>query len=698
MSQPGDGTHNRIDASSAHLVIQGRDINIGSLAPAVPLPRQLPAPTLYFTDREEPLRRLERAHERAVRAGAPLVVVLTGPGGIGKSELAYRWLKTLGKTAEGPHFWDDMALGGPRTADDVVRGFLRALGMPAADIPRAFPEMVGHFRTRTSEKPALVLLENVTVAAQVRSLLPAAPGSVLAVTAREPLPNLPGAVEVPVPPLAGDAARSLLRDLAGEPASADDAAFDALAELCAGRPLSLCAAGSRLASRPAADVAHEIRRLTPAGPGTRDAVTAVLSTGYEELPEPSAALYRALGVLFGAEVTVETAAALTGAADSVPLLDDLRRAGLITEAAPGRYRLHELARDHARALAAPAERDAALRRLLGWYLHRAAVADHALMPGRWRLGPAFAPLLGRPPELGPDAAGAWLEGHRAELRAAVRAAADRGWADLAVQLVEAQWALCFQRKHYEHWLDTHRRAAAVAPHASDARFEGRVRCQLGFAYLELDRPDEAAAAFTAARAADRAAGHARGEATAVESLGLLQLRRCGAEEPPALTATRPDLAAEALDLLTDNLRLNLAMSEAADDDRAVALAWRHRGRALGATGDHDAAVAHLRRAHDLLTALGDTYNAGKALGDLGQALVRAGRSAEARAALDAALELLPAERHAAERATVLETLSALAERDGDRATAVAALEAALELLAGKPRAEAVRVRLDVLSR
>ncbi|POM22965.1 Regulatory protein AfsR [Actinomadura rubteroloni] len=689
MSQPGDGTNNRIDASSAHVVIQGRDINIGSLSPAVPLPRQLPAPTLYFTDREEPLRRLERARERAVRAGVPLVVVLTGPGGIGKSELAYQWLKTLGKDAEGPHFWDDMALGGARTADDVVRGFLRALGVPAADIPRAFPEMVGHFRTRTSEKPALVLLENVTVAAQVRSLLPAAPGSVLAVTARDPLPNLPGAVEVPVPPLAGDAARSLLRDLAG----ADDPAFDALAELCAGRPLSLCAAGSRLASRPAADVAREIRRSAPAAP---DAVAAVLSTGYEELPEPSAALYRALGVLFGAEVTIETAAALTGAADPVPLLDDLRRAGLITEVGAGRYRLHELARDHARALAAPAERDAALRRLLGWYLHRAAVADHALMPGRWRLGPAFAPLLGRPPEIDPDAAGAWLEGHRAELRAAVQAAADHGWADLAVQLVEAQWALCFQRKHYEHWLDTHRRAAAVAPHASDPRFEGRVRCQLGFAYLELDRPDDAAAAFTAARAADRAAGHARGEATAVESLGLLQLRRCGAEEPPALAATRPDLAAEALDLLTDNLRLNLAMSEAADDDRAVALAWRHRGRALGATGDHDAAVAHLRRAHDLLTALGDTYNAGKALGDLGQAQVRAGRSDEARAALDAALELLPAERHAAERATVLETLSALAERDGDRAAAVAALEAALELLAGKPRADAVRARLDGL--
>src|SRR5262249_58178660 len=58
-------------------------------------------------------------------------------------------------------------------------------------------------------------------------------------------------------------------------------------------------------------------------------------------------------------------------------LGDLYDQPLLTEPAPGRYRLHDLLREHARALAAaddPAECDAAVTRLLDYYLHTALTA------------------------------------------------------------------------------------------------------------------------------------------------------------------------------------------------------------------------------------------------------------------------------------------------------------------------------------
>ncbi|WP_157407538.1 hypothetical protein [Actinomadura atramentaria] len=387
------------------------------------------------------------------------------------------------------------------------------------------------------------------------------------------------------------------------------------------------------------------------------------------------------------------AAALVDVTGPDALLRDLCRAGLVECDADG-YRARDAVREHGRSLMNRAEFDAALRRLIVWYLYRAAEADYTLMPGRWRDGPAYERLRGHPPEPNAGAAIRWLEGHRAELRAAVEAAAERRWADLVVQHAEAQWALCFQLKHYEHWLAIHRHAIVAAPDASDRRLAARAHCQYGLGLLELGDFDGVTVEF----AADRTAGDARATATDVEFKGLVLLRRSGAENLPDLTATRPDLAVKALGLFTDNLRLNLAMSEDAKDPRAVALAWRHRGRALSATSAHDDAVRHLCYARDRFADLGDHYNEGKTLTDFGQALLRAGRIADAAEPLRAALGLLPADRHAAERATVLETLSARAARAEDRSATVVALIEARELLRplGGPRADAVAARLAEL--
>jgi hypothetical protein len=116
------------------------------------------------------------------------------------------------------------------------------------------------------------------------------------------------------------------------------------------------------------------------------------------MPNLSAAqqrLFRRLGMHAGAHIGAYAAAAL----DDVDLtaaregLEDLYDHYLLTEPAPRRYRLHDLIREHARALAvredSGADRDQAIARLLDYYQRAASRAD-ALITRQGRPGSAAA--------------------------------------------------------------------------------------------------------------------------------------------------------------------------------------------------------------------------------------------------------------------------------------------------------------------
>ena len=134
-------------------------------------------------------------------------------------------------------------------------------------------------------------------------------------------------------------------------------------------------------------------------------VTAAFDLSYQDLTEGQQRLFRALGLHPGTTIEAYAAAALDGTS-----LDQARRhleglydQHLLTEPARGRYGLHDLLREHARALAAagdPADGDAAAGRLLDYYLHTAAaagqhIASQAITPARPPPGdpPALAPQL-----------------------------------------------------------------------------------------------------------------------------------------------------------------------------------------------------------------------------------------------------------------------------------------------------------------
>ena len=124
-------------------------------------------------------------------------------------------------------------------------------------------------------------------------------------------------------------------------------------------------------------------------------VAAAFDLSYEDLTGDQQRLFRRLGLHPGADLDAYAVAALddTDLTSARRGLQALYDQYLLTEPAQGRYRLHDLIREHARALAgrldSDGDRDQAIARLLDYYQHAAARAD-ALIARQARPGPALA--------------------------------------------------------------------------------------------------------------------------------------------------------------------------------------------------------------------------------------------------------------------------------------------------------------------
>ncbi|MCD0453517.1 tetratricopeptide repeat protein [Actinocorallia sp. API 0066] len=680
-----DGYTNRATAEMIGTLTQFRDL-YGGMHLHLPeqrkeraVPRMLGPRNVHYTDREDQLAALDAARARAIERGVPLVAVCLGPDGIGKSELVTEWLGRIAHDVPGPHLYADMNETGPVTAKEVLGRFLRLMGEPPEDLPDDLAELTGLFRTRTHGVPSIVFLDNVVLTAQARPLLPDTPGSVMVVTARGLDGTLRGAVPVPLGRMADAAVLELVARVAGFGVAADPRSGE-LAAALDGSPLRAFTAGMQLAlGQPLAELVGELR-----GPASApDEPTGLLDAAYRRLSPDAARVYRALVGLLRRRFTVPMAAAAAGLDDAAAPLAEVVAAGLVRVEGSAHV-VDTVTRKHLDGLVAEAEKEAALGRVVDWYLAECVKADYSAMPKRWHLGEAYTAYKDGPPPLTEADAMAWLEDEMDAVLAAVRAASARGWHRHVVRLAEAQWALCLKRKPYDHWRACYElgvlSATELATEGTDARFLGRMHCGLGFAHLGAGRIDDAVAAFTAARAADAAAGHVRGLATAVESLGLALLARSGAELLPDLRARDADAASRALAALEENRSINLSVPASLADARATVLAERHVGRALSATGDHARALACLETARHGFAALDDRYNLGKTMVDHGQALIRADRLTDAAPVLREALELLRADESPAEVVRALETISVLTHRGGDPEGAALWLDLALENL------------------
>ena len=677
-------------------------------------PRQLLSVPRFFTGRASELAYLDALLDTpsadAAREG-PIVVVLTGSGGVGKTALALRWLhQHISRFADGQLFADLSAFGagGPATPGDVLGGFLRGLGVSGAEIPQDVEERAALFRSVTAERSMALLLDDAGSSEQVRPLLPTSSASVVIVTSRWRLGGvaLSGARLVSVEPLDNDSAMILLNRVVGEERIAveSDAAED-VARSCGGVPLALRVVAARLATRPRlrlAGVAEELAdrtqrlRVLVVDDDSRSTVSVAASfdMSVRALPAEAARAYRLLALHPGREFSGGVAAAAT----SIPrphaerLLDVLVRANLLVDVSDDRYRFHDLLRMHALQLADAHEPDQArqdaVRAMVSWYLHLAVAADVVATPLRPHLGVRYrqwetTPEHDRAPEHRfRDAAHALdvLENELPTLMAAQEVAEQRRWDELAWQLGEALWGVFLYRGRFPEWIATCERSARAAARCGDLVAESRALVQVAAAYVRLNQPTTAERWGHQALERARSADDWRSEATAMESLGS--------------AAHAQGRMREAIELYRRSLDLN----EQHGLVRGVVLLSCYLGYALRDSGDDSGAIRSFVRSADLAATIADNHSRAQALVGVGTVHARQGETALAIRVMSEALDMLSGTAAPSLRAPVLEQLGELSQQNGDLPAARRFWEQALELhrRSGDPNTGHVEVLLQEL--
>jgi tetratricopeptide (TPR) repeat protein/transcriptional regulator with XRE-family HTH domain len=645
-----------------------------------------------------------------------------GMAGIGKTTFAVHAAHQLADHFPDGRFFLPLHAHTPgqRPVDpaDALASLLLTAGVPAAQIPPGVDARVARWRDHVAGKKVLLVLDDAAGHEQVRPLLPGTPGSLVLITSRRRLAALEDAAVISLDTLAPAEAAGLLARLAGRrDVTAADPAVGELAELCGYLPLAIGMTGRQLAHHPAwtptglaADLAAAKDRLELMA-AENLSVAAAFGLSYLDLDDGQQRLFRRLGLHPGPDIDACAAAALD---DTTPEqarrgLEGLYDQHLITQPAHGRYRFHDLLRQHARALAAtdaPADSDVAAGRLLDYYLQTALAANQQIASSSWNLVVSSLPSA-RPPACAPSVstpaqAAAWLEDERANLHAATGYAAATGQPLHAMLIPAAMADFLEAHGHWDQGLALHRSAHAAACQAGD--LPGQARALVLLANTQALTSDLAAAAatFEQARAVYHDLGDQAGQADAINSLGFVHTRAgrfasATASHQQALEVFR-DLShrrgqAEALSGLGVMYSLTGNYPAAtASHQRALELfgdAGHRRGQAhaliaLGTvqrlTGDYPAAVTTLRQAMALSRDLDDRFEQAQVLTELAAVQRLTGAYWSAAASSRQALSLyrdLP--QLSSEAAYALNELGLVQQLTGDYPAAASGHQQALAL-------------------
>ncbi|MCO1660980.1 AfsR/SARP family transcriptional regulator [Pseudonocardia humida] len=325
------------------------------------LPRQLPPRTTGFVGRAVELARLDSLLARTAGGSA----VITGGPGAGTTSVAVQWAHRVADRFPDGQLYANLRgfarPGRPAPPDEVVRGFLETLGVPADRHPTAPAARIGLYRSLLAGRRLLVLLDDAADAEQVRPLLPGGEGCVALVTSRVRITGLTaqGALPVPIDALSAAESRELLEHRLGvDRVRAEPVAVDRLVGLCAGLPLALAVVAARAALHPllgslAADVCGSrapLDALSGTDPATD--LRESFSRSYGALGPAARRLFRALGVACATGATATEAALLAAVplSGTGPGLAELSRHHLVVERSPGRYAVPGLLRAYAAEL------------------------------------------------------------------------------------------------------------------------------------------------------------------------------------------------------------------------------------------------------------------------------------------------------------------------------------------------------------
>ncbi len=388
-ADPGPGLqrlHRHLLAGDRAPEVAAAAASPGAAAPAVL--RQLPATVAHFTGRAGELAALTGLldHARVKLPGTVVISAIDGMPGVGKTALAVHAGHLVADQFPDRQLFVDLRghAPGQQPADpaDVLAALLAADGVNPRYLPADLGGLAAMWRDRMAGQRTLLILDNAAGSAQVTPLLPGTAGSLVLVTSRRFLGDLPAALEVPLDVLPPGDAQAMFTGLA--PRAANDPELVAeLAELCGRLPLAISLLArlfARHRSWAMADLIADTRaRLLTVTP-ENGTVAAAFEASYQDLAAGRQQFFRYLGLHPGTDIDPYAAAALAGLplSEAAAHLEALHGDRLIEERVPCRYQLHNLIAQYARSLVAiepGAEREQATERLLDYYQQTAQAAD-----------------------------------------------------------------------------------------------------------------------------------------------------------------------------------------------------------------------------------------------------------------------------------------------------------------------------------
>ncbi|MFF8378291.1 BTAD domain-containing putative transcriptional regulator [Streptomyces sp. NPDC015661] len=532
-------------------------------SPVRPRRNELPGDTACLVGRAADLAVLTAP----VHPGAVSVMTVDGTAGVGKTALVVRAAWALADEHPDGCLFVDLEAHGADGPHRALRRLLRTVRGPAEELPAerddadGLTDLVTAWRAATSGLRLLLVVDGARSAEQVRPLLPAGPGSRVLVAGRRRLPGLDADARLTVEPLDTGESVGLLRALLGESrADGEPEAAVELARRCGGLPLALRIASARLQNRPSWTLSFLAGRMSDDARGLDElraedrSVEAAFRLSYERLEPELQRGFRVLGVLPTVRFDGLGPAAALGRsrAHAERILEGLVDASLLQEPHPGRYRLHDLVRAHARRLAAAAPGEAAADRAAVLRLYTAA----GRLAGDW--GPDAFPT-------GPDTAGApftgrreasaWLDAAGGELVDVVAYAAAAGEFDHACWIAEALVDHLLRQGQPHECRAALELALPCADRATDRRMRSSLRSCRGVVDVHRGRFRQAHAWFTEAL---HSSTGARDRARAVAGIGVCAWTQGRVEEGTAHLEEAVELAAgHGDDWLTNVVTCNL---------------------------------------------------------------------------------------------------------------------------------------------
>jgi tetratricopeptide (TPR) repeat protein/transcriptional regulator with XRE-family HTH domain len=643
--------------------------------------RTLPRDIASFTGRRHELAELADA-----AAGSGEVVsihAIGGMAGIGKTAFAVHAAHRLAGRFPGGQIF--LPLHGhtpghqPVGPADALASLLLTVGVPAGQIPADLEARTGLWRDRLAGRQLLLVLDDAASSEQIRPLLPGGGGSLVLITSRRRLTALEDAQTISLDALPPGEAAGLLVRLAVRPGlSSTDPAVREITRLCGCLPLAIGMVARQLYHHPAwtvaglaAELAAAVDRLELLATENLS-VTAAFDLSYDDLTAEQQRLFRRLGLHPGIDIDRYAVAALDGT--DLPGarrgLEALYEHYLITEPAPGRYRMHDLIREHARALAGHLDpgddREQATGRLLDYYQHAAAQAQ-ALLARHVDAG--AAPAAGTTPAAIPvlanqEQALAWARAERTSLLACLDQATAAGQHARVIALTAGLATVLRYDGPWDEAIVRHATADQAARRLSDRPGQADALTCLGDVRLASGGYPDAARDLQEALGIYRDIGDRHGRAIALTLLG--NVRRMAGDFPGAL----------------GDLRESVGICQDLGDRRGQATTLIGIAGVLLLTGDYPGAATDLQEALDICCDLGDRRGQASALADLGNVALLTGDRSGAARDLREALGIFRDLGHRIGQVNALTSLGKVALLTGDHSGAARDLQEALGLSRG----------------